>query len=400
MCSKATVVRSGSSPRYVALLFILLVAGGECGRMSEQAAVLSVAHDHLRTSEQLLSRKSYKGPLVWWHNDVCRSREINSDDPSLAVKRYVQKYKRLEAVTHKLNSDKCSKGCAFTWIELQSRLTHFSSCSAVSQRNENMHTQTLTVSTLVRQMRSKETPLRKIFADALAAVGSRIHRSSLFPAGDKCSFYPSRLDATEALKGKDPDEVGRLLRAQLFGEECDEAAAQEYLDSLTSVAKSTASATMAVVDRVVELARRIALTHEDDQAEIKREVVDAAKDTKAIVKDVNLQNKNAINGKVVAREVDNQKVEERVEIKQEIEEASTSDTSALVEAVNYPEDGGEYAEDGGEYDPFWDNPLSWWEFLVGLIVITVVQALIGTFAGPHIRALQTAYYEADYFGSR
>jgi len=133
--------------------------------VSSGAAIkdFTFAQDLLARQKSMASQDS-AGTISWWHNDVCRSRELNGGNVSAAASRYEMKYVKLQQLENTLQSDECSKGvsCPKSWIEFKSRVTHFESCVAVFNQEHETNGEASPASVLVKTMTSEE---RKRFDD-------------------------------------------------------------------------------------------------------------------------------------------------------------------------------------------------------------------------------------------
>jgi hypothetical protein len=270
------------------VLFIALLAGGEGVRISAQAKDFTFAQDLLARQKSMASQDS-AGTILVWHNDVCRSRELNGGNVSAAASRYASKYVKLQQLEKTLQGDECSKGvsCVKRWIEFKSRVTHFKSCVVVFNQEHETNGEASPASVLVKTMTSEQTSFAHLIKNSLVTVANAMEKNGMSPVGDKCGFYPARLNITGALHAtKNASEAGDLMREQLLGKDCDATASQEYLNTLDKAAKRTAYATMAIVNRVVDLTHRLNAAKQKGEAAVQEEVANAVVDAEAIVKDV------------------------------------------------------------------------------------------------------------------
>lgn len=346
-------VRSGNSCKVIAVVFLILLSGGECARISEQAAITSSIKEHL-DSHQLLSSGATAG--LFGRNDVCRSREMRVDGGDAAVDRYNLKFTKLHSLAVEIRDADCTTGCTRKWFELKSRMVHFGSCAVLA--NDQNEAARKVPERLMEAMNSGNSSLTQVFVDSIDTVTSAMRKgySDQFPTDGKCKFDPSNLNATYLMEHNHKgDDARDTIHAQLFGQECDAAAAEKYLNGLNGFAKRTASITLKMVEKLYDLTQRSRLAQQGDNME--QQVKNAVDEAQSVVEDSQTGNADV--------ERFAEKLEEAVEIDEALDDDREKAPSALLEDGDLPENGAEWAQ-------FFFSNLINMVLIIGLSVLVLV----------------------------
>jgi hypothetical protein len=214
-----------------ALLVLLLLVGGECVRVYDQARL---QEDRVQVESMLDD------------NNVCRKRDMNS--PTKALMRYHQNALELKMMSSSpVFEGEYTINCGLKLVELKQRTSTFYSCAGFLSGASGVKAPAV----LAETMGSGEEALSELLKAPMNALSKVLQTADFFPLYDdlgQCKFDPTNLNPEGFMSSSSPSDDARK---QLFGADCNATASEMYTDRLPGLARKAVEGTLAHVKNLI-----------------------------------------------------------------------------------------------------------------------------------------------------